>query len=79
MQRRRADTDRFGPFGDSDRFSYSRDSAEFDLKVNNDARYPEHVSHVIVLTSCITISRLVRIYQSVRNSLYSFFTPLSQS
>jgi len=57
---------------------YSRDSDQFYPKVSNDARYPE-ISRVIVPIRCITVSNLVRIYQSVRNPFYSFFAPLSRS
>jgi len=52
----------------ADQFSYARDSDEFYLEVSDTARYPE----AIVLTVCITISRLVRIYQSLFHHIRPF-------
>jgi len=63
------DVDRFGLFGDQ--FSYARDSDEFYLEVSDTARYPEAL-YAIVLTVCITISRLVRIYQSLFHHIRPF-------
>jgi len=51
----------------ADQFSYSRHSDELYLEVSD----PE-ASNVIVLTFCITMSRLIRIYQSLFHHIRSF-------